>query len=72
MKRLVFTLVLLSLVFPALRAGNISFVIKQNNDWVGYAPDYPQIEVIAKNQGNKVASCNIDLKITSDKGEYLN
>lgn len=72
MKRFVFTLVLISLVFPALRAGNISFVVAQNNDWVWYAPDYPQIDVIAKNNGNKVDTCNIRLKIASDKGVYVN
>ena len=71
MKRFVFTLVIVSLILPAVSAGNIGYSILPVNGWVWLAPNTPNLEVKAKNNTNDKQVGDVTLKITTDKGSQV-
>ncbi|KAA6308051.1 hypothetical protein EZS27_040274, partial [termite gut metagenome] len=48
-----------------------SYRVPVTNEWVFYAPQYPVIQVIAKNGGNEAATTVLQLDVATDQRQNL-
>ncbi len=46
--------------------GDLSYKVKQTNDWVFYSPQNPEIQILVKNTKDDAAKATLNLQITTD------